>query len=85
MAKHKDFTVATDCRFISAIRKGPGNAAQTKTPICFTAILPARHRLSSYSQEQLDQFSQLLDQRPRKTLGFQTPADKLQASVASTV
>ena len=26
----------------------------------------------------------VLDQRPRKTLGFETPASKLQASVAST-
>ena len=34
---------------------------------------------------QLDQVSLRLNQRPRKTLGFQTPADKLQASVASTI
>jgi hypothetical protein len=33
----------------------------------------------------VDQVSLRLNQRPRKTLGFQTPADKLQASVASTV
>ncbi len=44
MAKHKEFTVATD-----------------------------------------DQVSLRLNQRPRKTLGFQTPAGKLQASVAATV
>jgi hypothetical protein len=40
--------------------------------------------LSGYSQEQLDQVSLLLNQRPRKTLGFHTPADKLQARVASS-
>ena len=34
---------------------------------------------------QLDQVSLRLNQRPRKTLGFQTPASRLQASVASTV
>ena len=41
--------------------------------------------LSVYSQAQLDQVSLRLNQRPRKTLGFQTPASRLQASVASTV
>ncbi|HXN73372.1 MAG TPA: IS30 family transposase, partial [Candidatus Acidoferrales bacterium] len=39
--------------------------------------------LSGYSQAQLDQVSLRLNQRPRKTLGFQTPASKLQQSVAS--
>jgi len=37
------------------------------------------------AQAQLDQVSLRLNQRPRKTLGFQTPASKLHASVASTV
>jgi hypothetical protein len=32
-----------------------------------------------------DQVALRLNQRPRKTLGFQTPASKLQASVASTI
>ncbi len=41
--------------------------------------------LSSIAQEQLDQVELLLNQRPRKTLGFETPATKLHASVASTV
>jgi IS30 family transposase len=36
-------------------------------------------------QTQLDQVTLRLNQRPRKTLGFETPASKLQASVASTV
>jgi IS30 family transposase len=41
--------------------------------------------LSPFSQAQLDQVSLRLNQRPRKTLGFQTPASRRQASVASTV
>jgi IS30 family transposase len=41
--------------------------------------------LSGYSQAQLDQVALRLNQRPRKILGFQTPASKLRASVASTV
>src|ERR1700680_3569280 len=43
-----------------------------------------RTDLSVYSQDKLDKVALLLNQRPRKTLGFQTPADKLQASVALT-
>jgi hypothetical protein len=37
-----------------------------------------------YSQSDLDKVALRLNQRPRKTLGFETPASKLQASVAST-
>jgi len=45
---------------------------------------PKRTDLSVYSQEELDEVALRLNQRPRKTLGFQTPADRLQASVALT-
>ncbi|HEY6376378.1 MAG TPA: IS30 family transposase, partial [Edaphobacter sp.] len=40
--------------------------------------------LSGYSQADLNKVALRLNQRPRKTLGFETPASKLQASVAST-
>ncbi|MDX1411928.1 MAG: IS30 family transposase, partial [Nitrospirales bacterium] len=38
--------------------------------------------LSGYSQADLDQVALRLNQRPRKTLAFLTPAEKLQGSVA---
>src|SRR5579863_1980130 len=41
--------------------------------------------LSAYSQAQLDQVALRLNQRPRETLGFETPASRLRARVASTV
>src|SRR5712692_7005309 len=40
--------------------------------------------LSGYTQSDLDKVALRLNQRPRKTLGFQTPASTLRASVAST-
>jgi IS30 family transposase len=40
--------------------------------------------LSVYSQADRNKVALRLNQRPRKTLGFETPASKLQASVAST-
>ena len=46
--------------------------------------LPKKADLSCYSQSDLDEIALRLNQRPRKTLGFETPADRLQASVAST-
>ena len=45
---------------------------------------PRRTDLSGYTQADLDKVALRLNQRPRKTLGFQTPASKLQESVAST-
>jgi IS30 family transposase len=45
---------------------------------------PRRTDLSGYTRADLDEVALRLDQRPRKTLGFQTPASKLPQSVAST-
>jgi IS30 family transposase len=44
---------------------------------------PKKTDSSGYSQADLDKVALRLNQRPRKTLGFETPASKLQASVAS--
>ena len=45
---------------------------------------PKNADLSTFSQSELDVIALRLNQRPRQTLAFQTPADKLQASVALT-
>ncbi|MEO9586667.1 MAG: IS30 family transposase, partial [Marinobacter sp.] len=37
-----------------------------------------------YSQEQLDAFARKLNERPRKTLDYLTPAEKLQSIFALT-
>jgi IS30 family transposase len=37
--------------------------------------------LAGYSQAELNKIAMQLNQRPRKTLGFATPADKLNASI----
>ena len=46
--------------------------------------LPKRADLSTYAQSDLDNVVLRLNQRPRKTLGFETPASRLRASVAPT-
>lgn len=43
---------------------------------------PKKTNLSIHSQSELNKVALKLNQRPRKILGYQTPADKLQASVA---
>ena len=55
------------------------------TNLLLRQYFPRGTDLSGYSQAQLDQVALRLNERPRKTLGFETPASKLQASVASTV
>jgi hypothetical protein len=45
---------------------------------------PTLLEMSGYTQSDLDKVALRLNQRPRKTLGFQTPASRLRDSVAST-
>jgi hypothetical protein len=86
MAKHKDFTVATDVQVYFWDPQSPWQRGTNEnTNLLLRQYFPRGTDLSGYSQAQLDQVSLRLNQRPRKTLGFQTPASKLHASVASTV
>ena len=86
MAKHKDFTVATDVQVYFCDPQSPWQRGTNEnTNLLLRQYFPRGTDLSGYSQAQLDQVALRLNQRPRKTLGFQTPASKLQASVASTI
>jgi IS30 family transposase len=86
MAKHKDFTVATDVQVYFCDPQSPWQRGSNEnTNLLLRQYFPKRTDLSVHSQAQLDQVALRLNQRPRKTLGFETPASKLQASVASTI
>ena len=85
MAKHKDVTVATDVQVYFCDPQSPWQRGTNEnTNLLLRQYFPRGTDLSVYSQAHLDQIALRLNQRPRKTLGFQTPASKLQASVAST-
>jgi IS30 family transposase len=85
MAQHKSFTMATDVQVYFCDPQSPWQRGSNEnTNGLLRQYLPKTADLSCYSQSDLDEIALRLNQRPRKTLGFQTPADKLQASVAST-
>src|SRR5580700_5786015 len=85
MAQHKNFTMATDVQVYFCDPQSPWQRGSNEnTNGLLRQYLPKKTDLSCYSQSELDEIALRLNQRPRKTLGFQTPADKLQASVAST-
>jgi len=85
MAKHKEFTVATEVQVYFCDPQSPWQRGTNEnTNLLLRQYFPRGTDLAPISQAQLDQVSLRLNQRPRKTLGFETPASKLQASVAST-
>ena len=85
MAQHKSFTMATDVQVYFCDPQSPWQRGSNEnTNGLLRQYLPKKADLSCYSQSELDEIALRLNQRPRKTLGFETPADKLQASVAST-
>ena len=86
MAKHKAFTVATDVQVYFCDPQSPWQRGTNEnTNLLLRQYFPRGTDLAPITQEQLDQVELLLNQRPRKTLGFQTTASKLEASVASTI
>jgi IS30 family transposase len=85
MAKHKSFTVATNVKVYFCDPQSPWQRGSNEnTNGLLRQYFPKRTDLSGYTQTELDKVALRLNQRPRKTLGFQTPEDRLRASVAST-
>jgi IS30 family transposase len=85
MASHKTFSLATDIRVYFCDPASPWQCGSTEN----TNGLPRQYfrkrtDLSGYSQAYLDRVALKLNQRPRETLGFDTPANKLHACVAPT-
>jgi IS30 family transposase len=85
MAQHKNFTVATDVKVYFCDPQSPWQRGSNEnTNGLLRQYFPKRTDLSVYSQSELDEVALRLNQHPRKTLGFETPQSRLQATVAST-
>ena len=85
MAQHKSFTVATNVKVYFCDPQSPWQRGSNEnTNGLLRQYFPKRTDLSGYTQSDLDKVALRLNQRPRKTLGFETPASRLRASVATT-
>ena len=85
MADHKRFTLATNIAVYFCDPRSPwqrGSNENTKGLLRY--YFPKRTNLSVHSQEHLDAVARQLNERPRKTLEFATPAETFNACVAST-
>lgn len=80
MAEHKKFTVATDVQVYFCDPQSPWQRGSNEnTNGLLRQYFPKKTPLSGYSQAYLDKIALRLNTRPRKTLGFQTPAQRLDA------
>jgi IS30 family transposase len=85
MAKHKTFTVATNVKVYFCDPQSPWQRGSNEnTNGLLRQYFPKRTDLPGYTQSELDKVALRLNQRPRKTLGVQTPASRLRATVAFT-
>jgi len=80
MADHKNFTVATNVRVYFCDPRSPWQRGSNEnTNGLLRQYFPRGTDLSRFSQTHLNRIVLRLNQRPRKTLDFESPADRLRA------
>jgi IS30 family transposase len=84
MADHQRFTLATDIKVYFCDPQSPWQRGSNENANgLLRQYLPKGIDLSAYSQAKLNAVAQRLNQRPRKTLNYETPAERFHPSGAS--
>jgi IS30 family transposase len=84
MADHKRFTLATDIKVYFCDPQNPWQRGTNEnTNGLLRQYFPKGTNIAAYSQAKLYAVARRLNERPRKTLNYETPAERYRQSVAS--